>query len=300
MTELDSLQNIKIESVIKSIDEISENTNIWGGFSGVVTFFAFVASLITIAGLILLIKALIEHNIDTNCRKKILLDLTRHIFTINSYAEAIRYNMATSGDGKVLREGILERFAFIDADLELSKLRFSDKSYEKLHSMQEKMRNFNSAVNIAERHFTDSCCPNDIRVEDLDDICNRSIELSNDIILYSQKAEVNLTEDEIKKYIREYYLYDSRIPKWEKEGKINRNIKPLKRDSENRSYYDSTFLLTDIYDDCIRCRINKVKFHAPYNQLYSNVSEKTITPEFTPSSVIPNNKLNHKKSSRKK
>lgn len=247
------------DSLFDAISEVSNHTNEFGGLSLWVTIITVISSIITIVGLVQLIRAIRDRKISKECQKKILLDLIRHNFTTNTHVEAIRCNMGDSSVGKTLKEGILERFCFLDSDLELSGMRFTDKSFEILHSIRELMRNYNSVAMIAERHFADPSCSDEIRVEDLDEIWDRAIELSKKILDYAEDAELGLSTKDANDYIRQYYMKPDRIPKWKKEGRLNMTVSIP--DRTKRPYYDKNpFDLTDIMDACIRCRINKAFF----------------------------------------
>lgn len=264
MNTVDSLHIIcadslyeKLDSIYTAIDSIEKHNsafNVWT-IATVISLFA------AIYGLYHFISYCRDRYVDKKCQRKIFLDLFRHLFTINTHAEAIRVNMKMKRASNILREGILERFCFIDYDLELNNMRFTSKSYERLHSIREKMRNFNSVCMIAERHFTDATCRDEVRFYDLDEIWKRSVELSNDILKYSKNAGISLSTDNVSDYVREYYTDTDRIPKWIKEGKLNQTATLPNRVLEGRSYYDNyDFRLTDIMDYCIRCRIKKVEF----------------------------------------
>ena len=248
-------------SLFKAIGEVSQNTDAFTGMSLLVTIVSVVAALVTIFGLVSLLISFRARRVGKRCQRSIFLDLMRHIFTVLTHIEAIRAHMNNGNSkGKTLREGMIERFCFIDSDLELSGTRFTARSFEKLHSIREKMRNYNSVSMIAEKHFTDSICPEDIREEDLEDLWHRSRELAKDILEYTEKARLHLSETEISTYIRTYYNKEDRIPKWKKEGKIDMTAELPDRDQNHALFDQEGFGLTDIMDTCIRARLNKVRF----------------------------------------
>ena len=252
----DSLYN-KLDSIYTAIDSIEKHNsafNVWTIATVISLFAAFY-------GLYQFILYCHDRYVEKKCQRKVFLDLFRHLFTNNTYAEAIRVNMKSEPPDKKLPEGILERFCFIDYDLGLNSKFFTSKSYERLHSLRVRMRNYNNICIIAERHFTNATYPNDVRINDLNEIWERSVELSNDILKYSGITGISLSTDEVGDYIRDYYTDTDRIPKWIKEGKLNQTVTLPDRLLEGRSYYDNyEFRLTDIMNYCIRCRINKVKF----------------------------------------
>jgi len=248
----------KIDSIHKLLENINaendDNIKVWLPIA--------ISLLVAFYGLYQFILYCHDRYVEKECQKKVFLDLFRHLFTINTHAEAIRVNMRMKQlSNNILTEGTLERLCFIDYDLELNNMRLTSRSYELLHCIREKMRNFNSVCMIAERHFTDPACPDVVRTDDLNNIWNRSVELSNDIFKYTENAGISFTTDDVSDYIREYYTDTDRIPKWIKEGKLNQTVTLPDRIQEGRSYYDNyDFRLTDIMDYCIRCRIDKVKF----------------------------------------
>lgn len=271
MSEIDSLYHLGADSLyneaicnrLDSICEILVAINKHNQSFSEWPIETIIAALAAFYGLYQLILYLRDRNVEKKCQRKILLDLLRHLFTNNTHAEAIRINIKNEKENRqneVLTEGVLERFCFIDYDLELNNIRFTSNSYERLHSIREKMRNYNSVCMIAEKHFAIPNCPENVLIEDLDSIWNRSVELSNDILQYSRAAQLNISSNDVCDFIREYYSDSNRIPKWIKDKKLKIDASLPSRLIEGRIYYDYFFQLSDIMDACIRSRIEKVKF----------------------------------------
>ena len=199
------------------------------------------------------------------CQKKIMLDLIRHFFTNNAISEVIRLKMSSKGDEVTLKEGIMQRYCVLDSDIELGQLSYSSRNYEQLHSLRVKLRNYNISAMSAENHFTDPHYPKDKKLADLDDILTRSIRLTNGFISFAKKRHMRLDENVVRRYIRDYYMDEDRIPKWQKKGKLNNSIKiPLRKPGTERAFYDDeTYELMDIEDLLIRERYSYVVLSEP-------------------------------------
>lgn len=247
------------DSLFNAVNTVSAHTDTLSGFPGWVTWFSFIASIITIIGLAMVGFEIYNRRTTKTCQKKIILDLIRHFLINNAISEVIRLKMEGKSTGSVLREGIMKRFCVLDSDIELGNLSYSSKSYELLHSIRIKLRNYNIAALCAEKHFTNPNCPNSVRLSDLDDIWDRSAKLTEAFMEYAKKRNMGIDKDAIRTYIKEYY--EPRIEKWKKDGKIDENLTIPIRDSETRTYYDKEpFELKDIVDQLVRVRYSYVSF----------------------------------------
>lgn len=250
------------DSLFTVVNQVGDYTNEFSGGSLVITIVSLFASLVTILGLGSLFFALRKRRINKACQTRILMDMIRHMFTNSTISEVIRLKMSALPKGATLKEGVMERYCFLDSDIELSNLNFSAKSYEKLHSIKLRLKNYNSVARIAEKHFTDPKCPDTIRLADLDDLWERSIRLTEGIIQYAEKVGLQLDAGSIRKYIIDYHNQEDYIPKWIAGNKLNNDIVIPKREALPRSYYDGQGSpeLTDIFDKCMRYRYGFINF----------------------------------------
>ena len=191
------------DSLFRAVNRVSQHTDNFIGLSGMVTWASFFASIITILGLVMIGLEIFHRRTTRKCQKKIILDLIRHFFTNNAISEVIRMKLP---QGKaVLMEGIMERYCVLDSDIDLGQLSYSAKSYEQLHSLRVKLRNYNIAARVAEKHFVNADCPRSRRLADLNDILVRSIKLTEGFIDFAKKRHMKIDEGVIKNYIIGYY-----------------------------------------------------------------------------------------------
>ena len=247
------------DSLFTAVNVLNRHTDSLDGFSGWVTVFSFIASIITIVGLVMIGFEIGNRWTTKRCQKKVILDLVRHFFTNNAISEVIRLKM--KGRGSVLKEGIMQRYCVLDSDIELGQLSYSSRSYEQLHSLRVKLRNYNISALCAEKHFADPDCPVEKRLGDLDDILARSVRLTEGFIEFAQSRRMRIDRDVVKKYILDYYNDKDRIPKWREEGKLNPSVKiPPRESGTKRAYYDDTYGLSEIENSLIRERYSYVSF----------------------------------------
>lgn len=247
-----------VDSLLNIVQEISKNTDTLAGFSGWVTWFSFVASIITIIGLGVFMIEVRKFVVGRKCQKRIIQDLIRHLFINNVISEAIKIRLDESN--ATIPKGILQRYCVLDSDIELQQLSFKAKNYEMLHSIRVKLRNYNISALEAEKHFTSSKSLKSIKLSDLDDIMTRSKRISKELIRYANSRYMRLSEDSIGKYIYEYYMDSERIPKYEREGKMDNSIVIPDRTGD-WAFYDNlinekscSFNLKEIEDKMIRYR----------------------------------------------
>ena len=248
------------DSLFKAVNVVSDHTNEFAGWSLVVTIITLLASLATIIGIAALIIAWRKRIVNRRCQKRIIMDMIRHMFTNNTISEVIRLKHPKTGKA-VLKEGVMERYCFLDSDIELANMNFTAKSYERLHSLRLRLKNYNSVVLVAEKHFTDPNCPIDIRMEDLDDIWERSARLTNGFLEYANKVGLHITKNDISTFIRVYHNEQDRIPAWKAANQLDEDVDLPNRDNTARAYYDKEpYNLQDIVDTCIRYRSGFVYF----------------------------------------
>lgn len=70
------------------------------------------SSIVTIAGAVVIFIYYRKVRISRNCRRKIILDLIRHLFVNSAIVEAVRLKMQLSGDTQRPADGTFLRFPF--------------------------------------------------------------------------------------------------------------------------------------------------------------------------------------------
>ena len=249
------------DSLFVAVRTLNEHTDTMRGFSGCVTIFSFIASIITIIGLFMVGYELFKRHTSKRCQKSIILDIIRHLFTNNAISEVIRMKLQTNGN-KPLKDGIMQRFCVLSTDIELSQFSYSAKNYEQLHSLKIKLRNYNVAALSAERMMTDARCPLKMKMEELDDILYRSMRLTEGFLVFAKARRLRIDKKVVEKYITDYYNEIDRIPKWKELGKIDINAKiPERKSGSARAFYDDVFGLKGIMNCVVRERISYVKFN---------------------------------------
>ena len=132
------------DQILVVAKQISENTNAWSNWGSIVmTVISLVASVVTIAGIVMFYYEYKKNKISRSCQKKVVLDLVRHFFVNNVIVELIREKHA---EGKRPFDGVFLRFATLASDENLCKLSNSDKSFDEMHQLCLLLRNYNIAV----------------------------------------------------------------------------------------------------------------------------------------------------------
>lgn len=164
--------------ILQHLKEINSNTdgfsNLWSSLISIISIFA---SLVTIFGIISLRGEMRKKRANYEFRKRIILDLIRHMMVNNSILEVIRYKREIDKNFKPT-EGILQRFATLESDIELGRFSMSADNYELIHNLSLKIRNYNSVVKNADKHIHNQDTPFDTISKELDDIFYRGVEIS--------------------------------------------------------------------------------------------------------------------------
>ena len=245
------------DSLMRAVRIVGNNTDSFAGWSLLVTILAVFASLITIIGFLSIINEFKKHKTSRECQEKIILDLIRHFFINNAITEAIRYRISQATYSH--KEGILDRFCVLDSDIELKNLPYTAENYEMLHSLRVRLRNYNSVALIAERHFCDKTYKDSTKIEDLDEIWERSVKLTKDFIEYAKSVKLHIDEDVVRTYIADYYNRPNRIPEWKSKGLLDYSIQLLPRSGSYRPFYDEKpYFLSEIMDACILHRLHSL------------------------------------------
>lgn len=194
------------DQILVVAKQISENTNAWSNWGSIVmTVISLVASVVTIAGIVMFYYEYKKNKISRSCQKKVVLDLVRHFFVNNVIVELIREKHA---EGKRPFDGVFLRFATLASDENLCKLSNSDKSFDEMHQLCLLLRNYNIAVACAEKHFSDSSCSDFEKTNDLDEICSRSIKITTRLVELSRIMKLKIDYDVVKNHLQHYYCQE--------------------------------------------------------------------------------------------
>lgn len=256
------------DSILMSLHHIEKYTNDFhDGWTTTFTICSILASIVTIIGLITIFIELSRSWRNYNFRKKIILDLVRHFMINNSILEVIRSKRSADPDYKPI-EGALERFATLDSDMELARFSVNSNSYELIHNLSISIRNYNSVVRYADKHFHNG----KITDQEIDDIFYRGVDLSMKIMdlgdenKYWSTGIVKLIrriifrknriidKKVLKKYIAEFKYGDQWLAKQVRENRYDNKFKILSRAIKEKPYYQfyDNLSLGKTLDDLIR------------------------------------------------
>lgn len=258
-----------LDSISQSVHAIAENTYTWyNWYSSAFSLLSIGASFATIAGIATLWWQWKKRRITKDCQKAIFLDLIRHMFIINVILEVVRRVCEHHNYACRPIEGVFARFATLESDTDLGRLSTSSKQYALIHSVNSLLRNFNIAVNIAEKHFADPNCPKVQKADDLREIAVRSRRICDELIELAKKLDLDITTDSASAHIRQYYENKppTSISKEEEACIPKRNI------YKNHGYFDYELGLTDIFNRRIKARFDDIYF------IFENNPELGPTP----------------------
>lgn len=152
------------------------------GCSPLFNSISFLASFVTIGGILSLGYYFIRKKISKECQRKVLLDLIRHVFVNCAIVEIVRFKVQRNCGSVRPADGVFLRFAFLDNDVELGRFSVTSKNFEKIHSTCLSMRNYNIAAEVAEKYFSNSETPLDMRLKCLDEVFNRGVEVTKKLV----------------------------------------------------------------------------------------------------------------------
>lgn len=260
----DSIDNIshyplleQLDSISYSLTKISQNTDSWYDWSSsIVSVISVIASIATIIGFITLYWEWKKHQMSKDCQREIILDLIRHMFINNVILEVIRGVCERNKYECRPIEGVFARFATLDSDTDLGRLSTSSKHYAKIHSVNSILRNYNIAVNIAEKHFNDPSCHIEIRKDDIREIVTRSRRIAKELLELGQILKLGVTTELASNHIRKYYSKYLKLPLNQEEAE---RILP-RNEFKEHDYFDQAMNLTDVMDCIINKRYKDIYF----------------------------------------
>lgn len=267
MNELDSLQITKLDYIIEEVNEISKNTDAWGGnlsyFLTTLTVMASIATIFGLSGFLYqYIKDSKKRTISLKRQELIVLDLIRHVFVNAAIMEVIRIKMDEKWGELHPLEGTFSKFCVLDTDLRLDRIEIKDSLYTKLHSLSLFLRNYNILSMLAEKHFNDPLFSPKEKEKELDELWERTKKISNDFMDLCNETNLRITPESVHEYIADHY--DKKEKERIKENKPLPKIDIPKRDGK-RDYFDIEFDLGDKFDYCIRDWYGNLRM-IPFNQ----------------------------------
>ncbi|HCS88435.1 MAG TPA: hypothetical protein DIW30_08675 [Bacteroidales bacterium] len=177
-----------IDSILSQVTLINYNTD---GTSGWTPFFngaAFIASIVTILGILGVYKWYHDSKISRMQKVRILEDIVRHLFVNIAIIEILRDKLEKKGYSYGYPdEGIFRRLAFLPEDCNFHRLSSDAALYGTMHEMELLMRNYGISAEVACSHFTDPDIGEQTRKDNLEDLIQRSVKLiyeTEKLILY--------------------------------------------------------------------------------------------------------------------
>lgn len=261
---IDSINNVlnnaykeQLDSIANHIYQISQNTDTWYNWlSSTISIASFVASVATIGGVLAIWWNWDKLMMTKNCQRAIILDLIRHMFINNAILEVVRCACEFHDYKCRPIEGVFARFATLESDTDLGRLSTNSKHYTQIHSVNSILRNYNIAVNIAEKHFADPNCPKEQKKDDIREIIFRSRRICQELITLGNDLGLKDSQALAIKHIRDYYSKKKTTP-------LSTNEKEciLKRNSyQDHEYFDKDLGLTDVFDLIIKKRFDDTFF----------------------------------------
>lgn len=243
-----------ISQLLQKVNEISENTNAWGGWwTTPLTVLTIIASIATICGLFMIFKEMRIQKTSQERQELIVKDLVRHVLVNAAIMEVIRMKMVGKW-GKVHPiEGVFSRFCVLDTDLQLSQIKVKDEQYTKLHSLSLFLRNYNIMSLLAEKHFNDPHFDPKEKELELDELWRRTVRITEEFLELGKVAKLKIDINYIRKFIIDHYN-----EKKAKRQKPLPDIELLPRTGD-RAYYDRKLNLSDIFDFCILDRYEDIR-----------------------------------------
>ena len=243
-----------ISQLLQKVNEISENTNAWGGWwTTPLTVLTIIASIATICGLFMIFKEMRVQKASLDRQERIVKDLIRHVLVNAAIMEVIRMKM-TGKCGKVHPiEGVFARFCVLETDLQLSQIRVKDNQYTKLHSLSLFLRNYNIMSQLAEKHFNDPHFDPKEKELELNELWRRTIRITEEFLELGKVARLKIDEESVQKFIIDHYN-----EKRDKRKKPLPDIELPPRTGDC-AYYDHKLNLSDIFDFCILDRYEDIR-----------------------------------------
>lgn len=230
-------------------------------------FISFLASFVTIGGVLSLGYYFLRKKVSKECQKKILLDLIRHIFVNCSIVEIVRIKIQRAGVFMRPVDGVFQRFTFLDNDMDLGRFSVTSRNFEKIHSACLSMRNYNISADVAEKYLTMSDIPLKMRIRNLDEVFDRGVKVTKKLIELGKGMGFNIDVKMISFMFQSDF--ESKISGIYDKDIFYGEILP-RNNFKNHSYYDEAGL-TDLMNRNIIARASTVGFVPMSNNKTSKV-----------------------------
>ncbi len=237
------------------LKEISVHTDVWEGWTILLTVLTIIASLVTIFGVFGIVMELRKNKVSVERQRLMVKDVVRHLFINAAIMEVVRMKMEGVWGEKHPQEGVFSRFCVLDTDLQLSQIKVNDSQYTKLHSLSLFLRNYNIMSQLLEKHFCDpQSDPGELQLS-LDDLWKRTMRITDDFLELGEISYLKLGRNDVRKFIVDHY----------EEKRVNckktlPDIQLPKREG-NSAYYDDTkkLDLSEIFDFCLLEKYDEIR-----------------------------------------
>ena len=130
----------------------------------------------------MIIHAIQSRKYTKKRQSALIKDLIRHLFENAAIIEAIKIKTKGQWDKKHPEEGTFKRFCVLENDLSLGDINVKDEQFIKLHSLCLYMRNYNIAVEIAEKNFNCQSVSNEEKSDEIIDLWHRTKKTVNELV----------------------------------------------------------------------------------------------------------------------
>ena len=276
-------QDIMNETEIKYLlEQISNHTNVWDGWTLMLSVLTMLASLVTIIGLGKICIEYQKHKASKKRQELIVKDIDRHLFINAAIMEVVRMKMVGNWDKMHPTEGVFTRFCVLDTDLQLDKIRVKDKNYTRLHSASLTLRNYNIMSQVAEAHFNDPLFDPREKICDLDELWKRTKRVTEKLLALGNATKLKINRTSVQQFIINYYdeLKKERAENWPKEKleeriKREQEIHPISRYGV-RTYFDCIFDLRETFDFCVKTKYDEIQIIPFIKDCYITVSTRNL------------------------
>jgi len=166
-----------LQSILQTVQEIANKPEpdfMHGDayFYAVISFVVSLFSLIiSFFGLFAIYRELREDKIMEKCQINLLHDLVRHLYRnkICTVAMRAKYNAMTAAGGQGYpSEEHYKKLQLLPEDIHLERYNRDSDIYGKLHELEMQLRNYNTEIEVAERHMTDPLVDSETEQRDFD------------------------------------------------------------------------------------------------------------------------------------
>lgn len=244
---------------VVSVDEAAScRDTLWydvlSGQSELFNLVSFLASAVTIGGIGAVGLYYYKSRVSRKCQEKILLDLVRHVFVNCAIIEIIRVKLAQD-PGCWPADGVLQRFAFLDNDMDLGRFSVTSANFDKIHSACLSMRNYNVSAMVAERHNADGSCSCEQRIADLDELFDRGVAVTKKLIDLAEELKLDVSIPVISEYLEASL---SKSDRGMYDTVVDRKDIMTRQCFQNHSFFDDKGLY-ELMDRCIVVKASTIR-----------------------------------------